>query len=896
MQKNVENLNIAQFIILGLQNNTAGTNAVDIITSLLGNSKSNQITNAENTTSDSERNLNAALSAVTGQKTPLQQSANGGIIDNKTRYSPEEHKAAILKYKSSDAYKINALLRENKQLDSEQQEFVDTLDEALKQLPTYEGTVYRNITFDDFGGKEAFDSFIKQHTPGEFIFYEQFVSCSIKQDGYPVEGDFRVQLLIESKNARDVDGFGNNTESEVIFPLDSAFIVQEVRLDGEYPIIILQEAIIDGYQSVEEQGDAVRNMYTPHTIHDNLQSVSEGNTEGNNVGSIRPQSSASGRPGDTVRTEGRSGAVLPAQSAEQEIKTTEATSDNEAAFSMPENGAEGDYSTEGNTDPTQTAQEPQGENTETESGIENSENGADEDRAVFTTPSEKEIYREPSSDEKVAAMLGNMKSTVQRQVEAVAGDFGIKMLWSEKITVDDGIYDPVNRTITLNPDTTLSDAYIFLFKHEFVHSLEIKKGYKWFKDYLYAGSVAFEEYIRSELKEKFGVDFEGTRQEVIDKYVELYWEKRKSATTIPEAIRDVYTRGSIEREIVADFVADNLLGAKDGVQDFSKVEAALSEMANTHRNIFQKIIDFIKDWITKLKGAPQNRTLVEDLEYLNRRLMRVYDSATNKKAANDSGVKHSFKNAKNGLSNDLLLHYDAELTDLIEQRGDYIIDSLDKLKNIVDIAFNNPQQKSTAYFGIIPAEILSKIENSIPNIPKELNGTLFKGGKTYSVAATLDSIQHLAEDKALTREDIVEYLDKMADTIVNFDTVNFDYYYQGNQKSKGIVFKKAFKDGTIQSFEIVSSKKRTLNLQTIYMENGDYQKKKSAETLLMEKPSADAQGAGRSDSNISIPIKETTVKNNISEETENRILYRNTYLYFFIDQCYNLSKTKQRGC
>ena len=112
----------------------------------------------------------------------------------------------------------------------------------------------------------------------------------------------------------------------------------------------------------------------------------------------------------------------------------------------------------------------------------------------------------------------------------------------------------------------------------------------------------------------------------------------------------------------------------------------------------------------------------------------------------------------------------------------------------------------------------------------------------------------------MTKEDIVDYLDRMADTIIDFDTVNFNYYVRGNLKSNGIIFRKSFKDGTMQSFEIVSKKKRSLNLQTIYMEKGDYIKKKSAKALLMDKPSANVQDAGWSNSNIIINNSSENVK------------------------------------
>ena len=45
--------------------------------------ENNQTANTETPTSDSERNLNTAISAVTGQITPLQQGTNGGIINSR---------------------------------------------------------------------------------------------------------------------------------------------------------------------------------------------------------------------------------------------------------------------------------------------------------------------------------------------------------------------------------------------------------------------------------------------------------------------------------------------------------------------------------------------------------------------------------------------------------------------------------------------------------------------------------------------------------------------------------------------------------------------------------------------------------------------------------------------
>ena len=248
---------------------------------------------------------------------------NGGIINDTIgksvggRYTPEQRKAAVLRYKSGESYNINAKMREDMPLEEAEQEFVDTLDEALSQLPTYEGMVYRNLTFDDFGGEEAYNEFLEQHEQDKLVFSNQFTSCSKEQDGYPVEGEFKVQLVIESKSARDVDGYGNNMESEVIYPRNSAFIVDLVNLNGKYPVIHLQEVLVDELQTSLERGDAVRDMQELHSENNNLQGVSAGDTSGNIEGTVRPQSSPSERQRDTVRTRGGQGTVLSAARQEQ---------------------------------------------------------------------------------------------------------------------------------------------------------------------------------------------------------------------------------------------------------------------------------------------------------------------------------------------------------------------------------------------------------------------------------------------------------------------------------------------------------------------------------------------------------------------------------------------------
>lgn len=226
---------------------------------------------------------------------------------------------------------------------------------------------------------------------------------------------------------------------------------------------------------------------------------------------------------------------------------------------------------------------------------------------------------------------------------------------------------------------------------------------------------------------------------------------------------------------------------------------------------------------------------------------------------------YSFRNSKSGMANDALLPYNSELTQYITQRGDYIIDSFEKLTEIVNLAFDNSNLKATAYFGIINTDALGKIKNSVPNLPKESKETLFKPGRDYSIATTLDSIRHIVDEKALNREDVINYLDRLADAILEFDTVTFSFYIKGKEKLPGLLFKKRFSDGTLVSFDLISNKKKSLVLQTLYLNRADYQKKRSAETLLMRNTSAHTleAGVGQTSDNI---IPQTPEKVNTPEE------------------------------
>ena len=154
----------------------------------------------------------------------------------------EEERAAILDYKSATSYRINAYLNARKELPPELRRTKELVQSALQKLPRYSGIVFRNLIFDDSGGEEAYQDFLDRHIIGEPVEYYGFSSSSKDPEGYVVKGKYVVHLIIKSVNGRDLRGFGNNFETEVLFQVATTFKVKGIDYNdlGE-PIIILEE-------------------------------------------------------------------------------------------------------------------------------------------------------------------------------------------------------------------------------------------------------------------------------------------------------------------------------------------------------------------------------------------------------------------------------------------------------------------------------------------------------------------------------------------------------------------------------------------------------------------------------------------------------------------------------
>ena len=216
-----------------------------------------------------------------------------------------EEEGSLLSYKSGDSYRINAKLRSGEALDAQQQAAVERLDSALTKLPKYEGTVYRNLGFDDVGGADALTAFLAEHQVGDAVNYDAFTSTSTEANGYPIEGNHRVHLVIEGKNGRNVAGYGNNMESEVLFPRQSAFVITKTDTDAQgVPVIYMQEVTNNGREHGQlyspEHSEGMQQVHPQEALRDPVRGIPGGDPAGNSQ-RAQPQDTVSRGSRDPVR-------------------------------------------------------------------------------------------------------------------------------------------------------------------------------------------------------------------------------------------------------------------------------------------------------------------------------------------------------------------------------------------------------------------------------------------------------------------------------------------------------------------------------------------------------------------------------------------------------------------
>lgn len=150
----------------------------------------------------------------------------------------DDEESAIISYKSGDSYTLNGKLTARAELTEYQRKLRDNLDAALEKLPVYRGEVYRHYNFDDFGGFDAMQGFLRLFRKGKYIDLGGYLSCSTVRNEDRTQGEYTVNMVIQSENGRRLAGFGRNTENEILLPRDTQLVPYRMERMGKTSIRI----------------------------------------------------------------------------------------------------------------------------------------------------------------------------------------------------------------------------------------------------------------------------------------------------------------------------------------------------------------------------------------------------------------------------------------------------------------------------------------------------------------------------------------------------------------------------------------------------------------------------------------------------------------------------------
>lgn len=142
---------------------------------------------------------------------------------------------ALNEYISSKSYNINEKLRKNLPLTNEEKTLILNLDEALEQMPTYQGDLTRSLYF---MYDEDVENFIKQYQIGDVKEYPEFLSTTF---GAVYNEKAQVQInIVNSKRGRDISKY-NSKEKEVLYQRNSKFRVINIKQKEKVWYLILEK-------------------------------------------------------------------------------------------------------------------------------------------------------------------------------------------------------------------------------------------------------------------------------------------------------------------------------------------------------------------------------------------------------------------------------------------------------------------------------------------------------------------------------------------------------------------------------------------------------------------------------------------------------------------------------
>ena len=264
---------------------------------------------------------------------------------------------------------------------------------------------------------------------------------------------------------------------------------------------------------------------------------------------------------------------------------------------------------------------------------------------------------------------------------------------------------------------------------------------------------------------------------------------------------------------------------------------------------------------SEIVPSENGRYKASDITSTLNRVASLYDENRPIKGQQDIEGNEVKSMKKKNNNKNIMNNYDNKTASLIEKsKRDTIIENIRQLNNLIDEALNSQSNKAL-HLGRLNKNIIDELKTEIKNLPKDNKNFLKRD--SYDLIINQSEIRHLTDKKNnLTKKDIKKFIKLLPDLIINNDFVS----YTKNTNGEGLRFKKLMSDGTYVSFVIVSNKKGTMKVKTIYMEKGDYENKKRSisppnDVKKTSNNTPETSRASASIINNSIPQKTKSVKN-----------------------------------
>lgn len=152
---------------------------------------------------------------------------------------------------------------------------------ALEKLPVYRGTVYRHYDFDSFGGYDAMAEFLSMFEKGKPTPMKSYLSASTVRNEDRTNGEYTVDMVIQSETGRSLNGFGRDTENEVLLPRTVRLAVDSMELVGPHKIMMIAREVVENGEgtTADARSDGMRDVRESALWRSGLRPVSERNSE-----------------------------------------------------------------------------------------------------------------------------------------------------------------------------------------------------------------------------------------------------------------------------------------------------------------------------------------------------------------------------------------------------------------------------------------------------------------------------------------------------------------------------------------------------------------------------------------------------------------------------------------